>query len=423
LKVAFLVNDLQLSGGVTVIVEHCRRLARLPGWEVFLVLARERDERDWIGYPGLEQVQLVDRGQALDHRFDVAVATWWETAYALFQLRARRYAFFVQSLEDRFYLSDQAARLAAKLTLDLPVAFITEAAWIKRLLERLRPDAPCFWVRNGIDKEVFPIPTSPPVPEGPLRIIVEGPLAVWFKGLAETIEGVHRMVDRHELTVVTANPAAVSPLLAEGDRAVGPLSQSELAQLYSSHDVIVKLSRVEGVYGPPLEAFHCGATAVTTPVSGHEEYINHGYNALICDWDDLAGVGRALDLLSRNRRYLTYLRYNALRTAASWPSWDQSSQFMQAALQSVARIPPVGSPLLGRRLTEDIRANMAIHQQHLIERADFHRRAIRYERLLLYLRKTRTGAIAVQLASKQKARRLARPFIRALRRRLRDVDG
>jgi glycosyltransferase involved in cell wall biosynthesis len=408
---------------VTVVVEHCRRLARLPGWEVFLVLARERDERDWIGYPELDRIQVIDRDQALDLSFDVAVATWWETTYTLFQLRARRYAFFIQSLEDRFYLADQAGRLAAKLTFDLPVAFITEAAWIKRLLARLRPDAPCFWVRNGIDKDVFKIPSAPPVSEGPLRILVEGPLAVWFKGVAETIEAIHRMVERHQLTVVTGDPGAVSPLLAEGDRAVGPLTQRELAQLYASHDVLVKLSRVEGVFGPPLEAFHCGATAVTTPVTGHDEYIDHGYNALICDWDDLTGVGRTLDLLARNRRYLTYLRYNALRTAASWPSWDQQSQFMQAALLSIARIPRVGSPLLGKRLTEDIRANAAFHQQHLVERADFHRRAIRYERLVLYMRQTRTGKIAAQLAGKQAARRLARPFVKALRRRLRNVAG
>ena len=45
--------------------------------------------------------------------FDVAVATWWETTSQLFTLSADRYAYFVQSLEDRFFeLGDPRADLA-----------------------------------------------------------------------------------------------------------------------------------------------------------------------------------------------------------------------------------------------------------------------------------------------------------------------
>ena len=47
------------------------------------------------------------------------------------------------------------------------------------------------------------------------------------------------------------------------------------------------------MFGPPLEGFHQGATCVTTEVTGHEEYVEHGYNALVCDWDDTARDGPA----------------------------------------------------------------------------------------------------------------------------------
>ena len=46
---------------------------------------------------------LLPLHDAQEQEFDVAVATWWETTYALFELQAARYAYFVQSLEDRFY--------------------------------------------------------------------------------------------------------------------------------------------------------------------------------------------------------------------------------------------------------------------------------------------------------------------------------
>ena len=70
------------------------------------------------------------------------MATWWETTYSLFTVPAERYAYFVQSLEDRFYEPEMTERLGAAITLDLPVAFITEARWIRDTLAELRPDAP-----------------------------------------------------------------------------------------------------------------------------------------------------------------------------------------------------------------------------------------------------------------------------------------
>ena len=50
------------------------------------------------------------------------------------------------------------------------------------------------------------------------------------------------------------------------------------------------------------------------------------------DWDDLRGTARELDLLAADRRYLHFLRTNAVETARAWPSWEQSGMFMAAAL-------------------------------------------------------------------------------------------
>ena len=109
---------------------------------------------------------------------------------------------------------------------------------------------------------------------------------------------------------------------------------------YERSDVVLKLSSVEGMFGPPLEGFHRGATCVVTPVTGHEEYVEHGWNGLLTDWDDLRGTARQLDLLARDRELLHFLRRNALETARAWPSWEQSSEFMAAALLAIQREPP-----------------------------------------------------------------------------------
>ena len=54
----------------------------------------------------------------------------------------------------------------------------------------------------------------------------------------------------------------------------------------------------------------------------------------------MRGTARLLDLLARDRRYLHFLRANALETARAWPSWEQSSTFMAAALRAIVRLPP-----------------------------------------------------------------------------------
>src|SRR3954467_7354730 len=177
MRVAFLTQDLQLSGGVGVVVEHAAQLAGRHGFEVSLVVTRRQAEADWA-FRGLAHLHVVPLEEAARMRFDIALSTWWETAEHLFDLEAQRYASFVQSLEERFYGPNEPERMAAALALDLPVRFVTEARWIARALERLQPGNRVLLVRNGIDKETFAPPDAAPAREGPLRIVIEGNPAV-----------------------------------------------------------------------------------------------------------------------------------------------------------------------------------------------------------------------------------------------------
>jgi O-antigen biosynthesis protein len=365
LRVAFLLNDLQLSGGVGVVVEHARQLSERHGFDVTLVLAREQEEPPWR-YRGLTDVPVETLPAARHEHFDVAVATWWETAFSLFELNAGRYAYFVQSLEDRFYYPDEAERIGASLTMDLPVDFITEARWIAQTIRETRPEARVFYVRNGIDKHAFPLPGKLDVRRrGPLRVLVEGHAGVWFKGVESAAFAGAAMKEPHHVTLVVPDVATVEGELPADDL-VGPLSREQMSELYGRTDVVLKLSSVEGMFGPPLEGMHRGATCVVSPVTGHDEYVEHGWNGLVTDWDDLRGTARELDLLAADRRYLHFLRMNAVETARSWPSWEQSGMFMAGALRRIAELPPAAAS--GRRLAADIRAVMDSHRRILVER-------------------------------------------------------
>jgi hypothetical protein len=172
------------------------------------------------------------------------------------------------------------------------------------------------------------------------------------------------------------------------------------------------------MFGPPLEGFHRGATCVVTPVTGHEEYVEHGWNGLLTDWDDLLGTARQLDLLARDRELLRFLRANALETARAWPSWEQSSQFMAAALLAIRREPRPDGAAASARLLADLRGGLEIYHGHLRERADFARRALRFERRLDAIRQSAIVRRLLALRRYRAVRLAARP-LRPLTKRAR----
>jgi glycosyltransferase involved in cell wall biosynthesis len=248
-------------------------------------------------------------------------------------------------------------RLGAPITHALPVSFITEGRWIARLLAELRPDAPCFHVPNGVAKDVFVSPPTPERtdPETPLRVLVEGSQNLWFKAIDSALAATERMTRARTVTLVTPEPPT-APVAAE--RVLGPLALEEMPAVYAETDVLLKLSRVEGVFTPPLEAFHLGATCVVSPVTGHDEYVVHGHNGFVAEWDDVPGTARWLDLLAQDRALLHRLRIGALETARAWPSWEQSTAAMAAALREIAAAPAPAVESAIAQLLAELQAGM-----------------------------------------------------------------
>ena len=369
MNVAFLLNDLHLSGGVSTVVEHARRLTDRHGWRVALVLVREPDVPDWQ-YRKLAGLPVFLLDEVADERFDVAVATWWETTSSLFRLQAERYAYFVQNLEERFYLPGQHAdRLGAAVTHNLPVAYLTEARWIAQALEDGRRGVQCYYVRNGVDKDVFALRDQLDVRlHGPLRILIEGRADVWFKGVGEALSAVATMQEPRHVTLVTPDRSGIAGDAA--DRVVGPLTHEEMAELYSETDVVLKLSRVEGMFGPPLEGFHCGATCVVTPVTGHEEYVVHGWNGLVVDWDDLRGTAASSICSRAIAACCTFSARTPSRRPAAGRRRSSRATSWQAPSLPFADVPPPDATARTERLLNDVRAAIEGYRVQLQEREE-----------------------------------------------------
>jgi glycosyltransferase involved in cell wall biosynthesis len=262
----------------------------------------------------------------------------------MFEIASHKYIWFFQSAESRFYSPDKfpwatEARLAQEL--DIPV--ITISSWLCEVSNTSRRESPTFLALNGVDKSVFGPKTEVNMTShnDPLRIVIEGSEA-WFKGINNSISGLsdidfHANVDWFSVT--STFDKRLEELLRKNTKINltkhEGASQAEFFEALSFSDILIKSSYVEGLPGPPLEAFHAGCTGIFTHVTGIEEYVDHLSNAILVPFDDPGAITNWLRILNKDRGLLFFLKESALETAKSWPDLKTSEIRFIDALESV----------------------------------------------------------------------------------------
>ena len=332
MRIAFVLNDLRLSGGVNVVLQYASRIAEGNSHEVALVV--RDDARYGWAERFLSHVEVIPLEESKSHTFDIAVATYWETVLLLGHVHSQSFVWFCQLYEDRFFPDRNPNIATMQIVGSLPIPAITEATWIKNLLMSENPDRSVELVLNGIDKAVFFPADTDDRPSDSFRVLIEGPLEPESKGTALALSGALGAQLATDITHVGSEPLTTSD-----DRyrfIPSSLSFQEMGQLYREHHVLVKTPVAEGMFGPPLEAFHCGTPAIVTPVSGSEEYIVHDYNAWVVGWSNPDQLSAAIDALAEDPEHWQKLSSGALATAAQWPTWEDQAQSFERALLCVA---------------------------------------------------------------------------------------
>jgi hypothetical protein len=332
-KVAFLLGSVHVGGGTYVVFQHALYLVR-AGFEVTVVTEDEVTPAALAWHPEAQrELSFKTFSQVQSTSFDLAVATWWKTVFSLHRVEARSYVYFVQSIESRFYTeSDLAARKFVESTYCLGLPVITEARWIQEYLQR-EFGARVALAPNGIRKDLYTEQGAAisPRERGKLRVLVEGPLGVFFKNTERTIE-LCSQSKADEIWFLTSSPGCVEyPWV---DRIFSCVPITETPAIYRSCDLIVKLSYVEGMFGPPLEMFHCGGTAIVYDVTGHDEYVVNGRNAIVIPRDNEEQVIQTINRLRDDTAGLESLKDGARTTSATWPDWTAASKVFADGLLS-----------------------------------------------------------------------------------------
>lgn len=319
MKCIFTLGSPAIGGGTNVIFEHATRMVK-EGEEVYIVTDRKIKPEEYSWHSSAHLLKWVTYDEIYGEEFDVCIVTWWRTVYEAYKVTAKKYIYFVQSIESKFYPDEeQGLKMLAEMTYLLGMKVVTEATWIKDYLYKYGVDA--YLVHNGIRKDIFTLDGQKYENCDGLRVLVEGPVDVAFKNIPKTVDLINKS-NADEVWMLTSSDIKEYPGV---DRVFSKVPPKECAKIYRSCDLIVKLSYVEGMFGPPLEMFHCGGTAIVYDVTGHDEYIVNNQNGLVVKTDDDEKVIECINKLKDDKKYLNKLKKNALNTASKWVSWDESS--------------------------------------------------------------------------------------------------
>jgi glycosyltransferase involved in cell wall biosynthesis len=317
-KIGYVIPGCGISGGIAVICQHVNRLLR-RGYDVVMISEDGNTSIDW--FPN-QKVQVIPLKEA-DDNFDILVATGWSTAYTVRNMNAKRKFYFVQSDESRFYPQGSREQKLAMESYKFDFEYLTEALWIKRWLkEKFNHEA--VYVPNGLDEQIFHA-TTPLEPKGDkVRVLLEGPIDIPFKGMEDAFKAVEGL----DCEVWCISSSGKPKPEWKCDRFFEKVPMEKMKEVYSSCDILLKLSRVEGFFGPPMEMMACGGTAVVGDVTGHDEYIIDGYNALVVPLGDISAAHLALKRLISDPKLRARLIENGRKTADQW-KWEPTIDILE----------------------------------------------------------------------------------------------
>ncbi len=312
-RIAYLIGGCGISGGLQVVCHHAKRL-RARGYDVMLVSVNGCKKIDW--FPNLD-VPIINMYE-LPKNIDVMIATYWTTAYTMKKLKAERKFYFVQSNESEFFNKFHKNYSLALNSYKMDYEYITMAKWIQKWLkEEFNRDS--YYVPNGIDRSIIH-KVKPIVPKTEkVRVLIEGPASIPFKG----VDDAFKVVENLDCEVWYVSSSGKPKAEWKYDKFFEKVPLEKMKDIYSSCDILLKMSRVDSFSLPILEMMACEGTCVVSKFQGCNEYIKDGFNALVIEQGDIEGARNALKRLIEDKELRNYLIANGKKTADEW-EWERS---------------------------------------------------------------------------------------------------
>ena len=270
---------------------------------------------------------------------DAHIATYYPTALAMYLSSAKG---------DRYYLVQDFNELVREvdgtygeklyeLTLKLPCTYLAISNFIKELIRRTNNQARVYVVGAGVDPQVFRLYSRKLVECKNRRIVMIMLRGLRYKGdddAIATINKINKKIPIHDIIVGNKD---IRKLLSKYRIEVPytvytNVDDHTLAQLYSSADVFLFTSYIEGFGLPPLEAMACGTPVVTTDCGGNRDYAKHLQNCILVKPGDIEALVKAVIAVLTDDKLRENLIEGGLQTAKLW-SWDKIVERFEKAIE------------------------------------------------------------------------------------------
>lgn len=325
-KIYYLVPGVKISGGIAVILHHANELLK-RGYDAGILSLNNVNNTDWFPnqkvkiFPYRETKKILKSGD-----INILIATGYSTAFTVDMAKARRKLYFVQSDESRFFPEDKNLCEKIRETYALPMEYLTMAHWIQDWLKKEFGHDSAY-VPNGIDLSIFKKAEPLELKVRRLRVLIEGAINIPYKGMEDAYSTVKNL--DCELWIVSNNGKPKKGWKYDKFFENVPLSQ--MPKIYSSCDILLKMSKVESFCYPPLEMMACGGVSVIRKVTGIEEYAVDGDNCLIVE--DIQSAKNAVQKLIDDKKLREKLIESGYKTAREW-EWDQSIGLLEKFINS-----------------------------------------------------------------------------------------
>ena len=317
MRIVYVLESLELSGGVKVILAHAEGLAG-RGHEVSIVTKDAR--HDWIDV-GVPVVEVPHIDATTLPEADVHVATWFPTVVPTVRAgRARKVFHFSQGYEAQHpHMRQRLAEIEQAYRQKVPKILISP-----HLLRDLdgRYPGPFHLLSQAIDAAAF----RPSGPErggarNPATVGVIGPFLAQKKGIGVALRAVASL--RGEGRALRLHRASHLPE-APGEAAITPVDSyvcgnpaPEMPAWYHALDLLLHPSYdAEGFPLPPLEAMASGVPAVLTDIPSYAP-IPRDAASFVSEGDDGAMAREAARLLDDARLWRAR-RKRGLEVAATF---------------------------------------------------------------------------------------------------------
>ena len=260
---------------------------------------------------------------------DVVIATWWETAEWVNSFSASKGEkyYFVQHHETHRVLPIERV----KATYLLPLHKITISKWLVDIMANEYGDKNVALVPNSVDFDFFNAQER-----GRQSVPTVGFMysPSYYKGcdiMIKALGKVREVIPELKIIVFGASQPVKKIALLSGTEYFTSPSQDKIVEIYSSCDVWLFGSRVEGFGLPILEAMACRTPVIATQAGAAPEILEQGGGILIHDLDPLSLSKSIIEFFDLPDSKWNMLSQQA-RNIVTQYSWDDAGNLFERAI-------------------------------------------------------------------------------------------